>query len=127
MVEFDKANHMFKVLGRISVDIIKSGGYKISALDVERVLAYHPCIRECVVIGVPDPKWGESVTAVVVLNKELNVKLDLEQIRNYCKEHLPAYSCPTKMVIVEHLDRNAVGKINKKELRQKLFPSENYS
>lgn len=107
-------------MGRQSVDIIKSGGYKISALDVERVLLFHPDINECVVIGVTDPTWGECVTAVIVPHEES--KLTLKQIRNYCKKDLPTYSCPTKIILVEKLERNAVGKINKIELRQKLFP-----
>lgn len=109
-------------MGRKSVDIIKSGGYKISALDVERVLLFHPKISECVVIGVPDEIWGESVTVVLIPNE--GSLITLEEIRDYCKDFLPKYSCPTKLVIVEQLERNAVGKINKAELRLKLFPVE---
>ena len=121
MAQYQKVNHRFKILGRMSIDMIKSGGYKISALDVERVLSYHPFISECAVIGVPNSKWGESVTAVVVLKKDLNINLELQQIRDYCKQYLPIYSCPTNMKVIQHIDRNAVGKVNKKELRQKLF------
>jgi malonyl-CoA/methylmalonyl-CoA synthetase len=67
MAEYDKANNTFRILGRSSVDIIKSGGYKISALDIETVILHHPLVSECVVIGVKDLEWGERVTAVVVL------------------------------------------------------------
>ncbi|CAF1091046.1 unnamed protein product, partial [Didymodactylos carnosus] len=122
MVEYEMANNTFKIMGRTSVDIIKSGGYKISALDIEAVLLHHPSISECVVLGVPDAQWGEKVTAIIVLNQNAE-KLSLDQIREYCKKKLPAYSCPTNLKIVDAFERNAVGKINKKELRQKLFPT----
>lgn len=60
-------------LGRTSADIIKSGGYKISALDVEKYLLSHPDIEEVAVIGAPDEEWGERVAAVVVLKKNAKV------------------------------------------------------
>ncbi len=60
----------WRILGRSSVDIIKSGGYKISALGIENVLLAHPGIRECAVVGVPDPIMGEVVAAVVAFDGE---------------------------------------------------------
>ncbi|KAJ1339655.1 acyl-CoA synthetase family member 3, mitochondrial [Batrachochytrium salamandrivorans] len=56
----------FKILGRASMDIIKTGGFKVSALDIERELYDHPDIEEVAVVGVPDPEWGERVGAIVV-------------------------------------------------------------
>ena len=124
MAEYDKVNNTFRILGRSSVDIIKSGGYKISALDIETVILYHPFVSECVVIGIKDLEWGERVTAVIVLQPGKTEKdLTLEQLRIYCKEKLPSYQCPTQLKIVDRLERNAVGKVNKKELSAKLFPS----
>lgn len=123
MAEYDRANDTFRILGRSSVDIIKSGGYKISALDVETVILHHPLVAECVVIGVKDAEWGERVTAVVVLQSGKQEKdLTLEDLREYCKKKLPGYQCPTQLKIVDKLERNAVGKVNKKELNAKLFP-----
>ncbi|CAF1528758.1 unnamed protein product [Adineta ricciae] len=123
MAEYDQANNTFRILGRSSVDIIKSGGYKISALDVETVILHHPLVSECVVIGVKDLEWGERVTAVVVLQPgKKEQDLTLEDLRNYCKKKLPGYQCPTQLKIVDKLERNAVGKVNKKELNAKLFP-----
>ncbi|CAF3386993.1 unnamed protein product [Rotaria sp. Silwood1] len=123
MAEYDKKNKTFRILGRSSVDIIKSGGYKISALDIEAVILRHPLVSECVVIGVKDIEWGERVTAVVVLQSgKKEEDLTLEQLRDYCKKKLPAYQCPTQLKIVDKLERNAVGKVNKKELIAKLFP-----
>ncbi|CAF1978155.1 unnamed protein product [Rotaria magnacalcarata] len=123
MAEYDKQNNTFRILGRSSVDIIKSGGYKISSLDIESVILHHPSVNECVVIGVKDLEWGERVTAVVVLQPgKKEQDLTLEQLRDYCKKKLPAYQCPTQLKIVDKLERNAVGKVNKKELNAKLFP-----
>ncbi|CAF1279085.1 unnamed protein product [Adineta steineri] len=123
MAEYNKANNTFRILGRSSVDIIKSGGYKISALDVETVILHHPLVNECVVIGVKDLEWGERVTAIVVLQPgKKEQDLTLEQLRDYCKKKLPGYQCPTQLKIVDKLERNAVGKVNKKELNAKLFP-----
>ncbi|CAF3319462.1 unnamed protein product [Rotaria socialis] len=123
MAEYDKQNNTFRILGRSSVDIIKSGGYKISSLDIESVILHHPLVNECVVIGVKDLEWGERVTAIVVLQPgKKEQDLTLEQLRDYCKKKLPAYQCPTRLKIVDKLERNAVGKVNKKELNAKLFP-----
>ncbi|KAJ7380360.1 Acyl-CoA synthetase member 3, mitochondrial [Desmophyllum pertusum] len=58
---------VYRILGRTSVDIIKSGGYKISALEVERHLLSHDDITDCAVLGKPDPVWGERVAAILTL------------------------------------------------------------
>jgi malonyl-CoA/methylmalonyl-CoA synthetase len=124
VAEYDKINNTFRILGRTSVDIIKSGGFKISALDVESVILDHSSVSECVVIGVKDSKWGERVTAIVVLRSGTkHDEFTLERLRDYCKTKLAKYQCPTQLKIVDQLERNAVGKVNKKELRMKLFPN----
>jgi malonyl-CoA/methylmalonyl-CoA synthetase len=123
MAQYDKKYNTFRILGRSSVDIIKSGGYKISALDVEAVILRHPLVHECVVIGVKDPEWGERVTAIVVLKPDSKEEdLTLEELREFCKAKLPGYQCPTQLKIIDKLEHNAVGKVNKKELNAKLFP-----
>ena len=123
MAEYDQANNTFRILGRSSVDIIKSGGYKISALDIETVILHHPLVNECAVIGVKDLEWGERVTAVIVLQPgKKEEDLTLEQLRDYCKKKLAGYQCPTQLKIVDKLERNVLGKVNKKELNAKLFP-----
>ncbi|XP_078345191.1 malonate--CoA ligase ACSF3, mitochondrial-like isoform X2 [Oculina patagonica] len=71
---------VYRILGRSSVDIIKSGGYKISALEVERYLLSHDDITDCAVLGKPDPEWGERVAAIITLypGKDMSVA-DLKQ------------------------------------------------
>lgn len=109
-------NGYFKILGRDSVDIIKSGGYKISALEIEEVLRKHPEIKDCGVIGLPDEEWGELVAAALISSKELDTKA----LNSWIRERMPAYKTPRKYLILEELPRNAMGKVVKNDLK-KLF------
>lgn len=104
--------NIYKIMGRTSVDIIKSGGYKISALEIESVLLTHEKIKECAVIGKPDETWGEKVTAVCVLDGELT----LEDLRKWGKERLATYKVPQQLDEVKELPRNQMGKLEKKKL-----------
>lgn len=113
-------NGIYKILGRSSTDIIKSGGYKISALDVERHLLSHPNVKECSVLGVPDDTWGERVAAIIVTKDQNDILL--ENLRNWCKERMPPYSAPTLLHCLDSMPRNALGKVNKKELLKQLYP-----
>ena len=113
----------YRVLGRTSVDIIKSGGYKISALDIERHLLAHPSIAEVAVVGLPDITWGQRVAAIVVLNGGA-VTLQLKELQKWSTDHLANYCIPTVLKVVDTIPRNELGKVNKKELTDKLFPRE---
>ncbi len=109
----------WKILGRQSVDIIKTGGYKISALEVENVLLHHSFIRECAVIGLDDAVWGERVCAIVSLTEQQD--LDLEDLRSWSKQRLAPYKVPTRLVVLDSLPRNAMGKVVKPQLRELLL------
>ncbi len=109
----------WKILGRQSVDIIKTGGYKISALEVENALLHHSLIRECAVIGLADAVWGERVCAIVSLTKEQD--LCLEDLRSWSKQRLAPYKVPTRLVILGALPRNAMGKVLKPLLQELLL------
>ncbi|CAG8733314.1 6058_t:CDS:2, partial [Acaulospora morrowiae] len=100
---------VFKIHGRSNIDIIKSGAYKISALEVEYELLSHPNILEVAVIGIEDHEWGQKVAA-------LGLKLDLKHLREFCKTKLASYKVPTMLKVVDELPRNAMGKVNKREL-----------
>ena len=110
----------FKILGRSSVDIIKSGGYKIGALEVERILLEHPNIKDVAVCGVEDITYGQKVAAVIVLN-QTNSSIELTELRSWCKDKMPHYTMPTVLKIMDELPRNAMGKVNKKELIKVAF------
>nr|XP_033796080.1 malonate--CoA ligase ACSF3, mitochondrial isoform X1 [Geotrypetes seraphini]XP_033796081.1 malonate--CoA ligase ACSF3, mitochondrial isoform X1 [Geotrypetes seraphini] len=108
------------ILGRTSVDIIKSGGYKISALEVERHLLVHPSITDVAVIGAPDNTWGQRVIAVVKL-REGDI-LHLKDLKEWAREFMAPYTIPAELILVEEIPRNAMGKINKKDLLKHFFP-----
>ncbi|KAM9422478.1 malonate--CoA ligase ACSF3, mitochondrial-like isoform 1-T1 [Salvelinus alpinus] len=135
-------------MGRTSVDIIKSGGYKISALEVERHLLAHPDITDVAVIGARDATWGQKVTAVVQLKRGRSMTLSelktwarccLRAVKHRAKagparvkemermnrkgEHMAPYTIPTGLVLVEEMPRNQMGKVNKKDLLKHFFPS----
>ncbi|MDJ0727959.1 MAG: acyl-CoA synthetase [Prochloraceae cyanobacterium] len=109
-------NNNYRILGRMSVDIIKTGGYKVSALEIEEVLRIHPNILECAVVGVQDPEWGQRVCAALVLQPKTS--LTLEALRRWAKERLAVYKVPTKIITVEGLPRNAMGKVTKPKVSQ---------
>lgn len=97
-----------------SKDLIISGGFNVFPSEVERVLFAHPAVGECAVIGVPDGKWGEAVTAVVELRPGLEV--DEDELRAFCRERLGPVKSP-KRVVFQGLPRSSTGKILKRELR----------
>ena len=104
----------YRLLGRTSVDIIKTGGYKVSALEIEEVLRTHPAIAECAVVGVEDPDWGERVSAALELRP--GAALSLEELQLWAKERLAPYKIPRAVCTVKTLPRNAMGKVVKPEL-----------
>lgn len=106
----------FRILGRDSIDIIKSGGYKISALEIEEVLRQFPGIKDVGVVGIPDEEWGEIVVAALVLENPIDPKT----LNSWLRERMPAYKTPRTYKTIEDLPRNAMGKVTKNDLK-KLF------
>ena len=113
------ADGYFKILGRTSVDILKSGGYKLSALEIEEVLRDHPSVAEVAVVGLPDETWGERVVACV-LSRPGQPKCDEATLRAFAKERLASYKVPKQVVELTELPRNAIGKVVKPELVKQL-------
>lgn len=101
----------YRIMGRSSVDIIKSGGYKLSALEIEAVLLDHPDILECAVVGLADDEWGECVAVAAVFKEDKRLALD--QLKEWAKARLSAYKLPRSLLPVDTLPRNAMGKITK--------------
>ena len=108
----------YRILGRSSIDIIKSGGYKLSALEIEGVLLGHEAIREAAVIGLPDDTWGEIVAAAVTLKD--GASLDLAGLKRWCAGRMSSYKTPRRLQIMRELPRNAMGKVIKTVLRDLL-------
>lgn len=109
-------NGSWRILGRSSVDILKTGGEKISALEIEDVLRSCPDVADCAVVGVPDPEWGERVCAAVVPEDVLRTP-PVEALRAYMKERLAPYKVPKEVLYVPELPRNAMGKVTKPAVR----------
>jgi malonyl-CoA/methylmalonyl-CoA synthetase len=106
---------VIRLLGRTSIDIIKSGGYKLSALEIEAVLLTHPAIAEAAVLGLPDATWGEVVTAFVVARP--GTEPTLADVQAFARLHLAPYKIPRALRVVPSLPRNAMGKLQKQLLR----------
>jgi fatty-acyl-CoA synthase len=100
-------------------DMIKTGGENVASREVEEVLYQHAAISEVAVIGMPDPKWIEAVTAVIVLRE--GQSLNEVGVLAHCAAHLSGFKIPNKVVFTENLPRNASGKILKRELRLSLL------
>ena len=116
-----RENGAYRLLGRTSVDIIKTGGYKVSALEIEEVLREHPSVAECAVVGVADEEWGERVSAAVEVRPSTTISL--AELQQWAKDRLAPYKLPRRLRVVESLPRNAVGKVVKPEVSA-LFASE---
>lgn len=117
-----------RILGRTSVDILKSGGYKLSALEIEETLREHPLVTDVAVVGVPDPRWGDRVVAVVVPRLEAGTPRasapTADDLRAFCKERLAPYKVPRDFLVQGHLPRNALGKVMKPVLREAVIKAE---
>jgi malonyl-CoA/methylmalonyl-CoA synthetase len=110
-----------RLLGRTSVDILKSGGYKLSALEIEEVLRENPAVAEVAVIGLPDETWGDRVTAVVVPAPGGAEACAPEALRAWAKERMAHYKVPREVIVQSSLPRNALGKVVKPELVKALI------
>ena len=128
-----KEGQYYFIEGRASIDIIKSGGYKISALDIEREILALPYAAEVMVVGVPDLEFGERVAAALVLKDAVDQKeepvsqLGIEKLRQDLRARLAGYKMPTILRIIEgELPKSGTGKVVKKLLGPQFFPK-NYS
>jgi malonyl-CoA/methylmalonyl-CoA synthetase len=110
----------FRLLGRSSVDILKSGGHKISALEIEEVLRAHPAIAECVIVGVEDAEWGQRVCCAAELRP--GITLDLDELKEWARVRLAPYKIPRDLACVAQLPRNAMGKVVKPEVATFFAP-----
>lgn len=119
MAAFDTLNNSFKILGRNSCDIIKSRGYKISALEMETKLMENPIIEDCAVIAIPDELFGQKIIALVKCREDKNQEQQddiVKAIKEWSENKFATYSLPSIIKIVSKIQRNQMGKVNKAEL-----------
>lgn len=112
------------IQGRASADIIKSGGFKISALEIEAAMLQLTFVSEVAVVGVPDSVWGEAVAAVCVPVTGLAAELTVANVREQLRQELAPYKLPQKVHVLDTMPRNAMGKVQKKALREQCFPAQ---
>ena len=112
-----EADGYYTLKGRLK-DLIITGGLNVYPPEVERVLLKHKAVAACAVIGCPDEEWGEQVIAVVVPKPKHGAESDA--LVDFCYRHLASYKAPRRIVFVAELPRNALGKVQKAKLRQKL-------
>ncbi|KAH0846872.1 putative AMP-binding enzyme [Fonsecaea pedrosoi] len=122
-----RCGNYFSILGRASVDILKSGGYKVSALDIEREILSLPYIKEVSVVGVPDDEFGQRIGAVVQMRSDQGIEnLKLDDLRADLRKNLAGYKLPTLLRVIEtELPKSVTNKVVKKTLGPLYFP-ENY-
>ena len=106
---------VYRILGRTNIDILKTGGHKVSALEIEETLREHPAVLECAVVGVPDDEWGERVAAALVIRD--GEPPDLEELRAWAKERMAVHKVPSRLLLLDALPRNAMGKVTKPAVR----------
>ena len=107
---------VYRIVGRSSVDIIKTGGYKVSALEIEEILRTYPDIKECAVVGVADRLWGEKVCAALVMCEKTGFNADA--FKQWCKDRLAPYKVPKDTIVLQELPKNTMGKVSKPTLKE---------
>lgn len=100
-------------------DMIISGGFNVYPSEVEQVIWSHPRVQDCAVIGVPDEKWGEAVTAVIELKE--GESLSADEVMEFCKQRLGSVKTPKNVEFWSSLPRTAVGKVRKKDIRDQFW------
>ncbi|GIW42441.1 MAG: long-chain-fatty-acid--CoA ligase [Candidatus Binatia bacterium] len=114
---FREPDGMVGIVGRRSLDIIKTRAYRVSALEVENALREHPAVVEAAALGLPHPQWGEEVVAVVV---PLGRDVTEEELRAHAARILAPYKVPRRVVFLPELPKTGPGKVEKKRLRDLL-------
>jgi fatty-acyl-CoA synthase len=98
-------------------DMIKTGGENVASREVEETIYRLPEVSEVAVIGLPDARWVEAVTAVIVV--KAGQTLSAEQVLAHCNAHLASFKCPKRLEFTDSLPKNPSGKLLKRELRQR--------
>lgn len=122
IAEFLKMTGIYKIIGRSSVDLIKSCGFKINARDIEKEILAHPCIEEVAVIGLDDLMQGQRVLALIVLKPDWKLNFlyeepfNIDNFKRWLRLRLPKHCMPKDIEKIDLLPRNSMGKVNKKDL-----------
>jgi fatty-acyl-CoA synthase len=99
-------------------DMIITGGFNVYSAEVEQALMAHDAVRDCAVVGLPDEKWGERVTAVVQLQPD--IEIDVDDLIAFVKQRIGSVKAPKQIEIWADLPRSTIGKVLKTEIRTTL-------
>ncbi|MEE1556454.1 MAG: long-chain fatty acid--CoA ligase, partial [Alphaproteobacteria bacterium] len=102
--------------------MIISGGENIYTAEVERIVHEHPAVLEAAVVGLPDERWGELVTAMVVLREGADI--EAAELEAFCRERLAGFKVPRRVEVVSELPRNPMGKVQKFKIIETLGAKE---
>lgn len=116
-IGYRDADGYYYIVDRLR-DMIISGGLNIFPCEIEQVLWSYPAVNDCAVVGIPDEKWGERVTAVIEAKPGMDV--DLEDVAHYCRERLSSIKTPKTFLIWPELPRSPIGKVLKRAVRDGL-------
>ena len=114
----DPDNYLF-IVDRAK-DMVITGGFNVYSTEVEQAILQHPAVQDCAVVGLPDEKWGERLTAVVQLRPGLTAGAD--EVKSFVKDRLGSVKTPKQVEIWPDLPRSKVGKVLKQEIKQSLLP-----
>jgi acyl-CoA synthetase (AMP-forming)/AMP-acid ligase II len=117
----DEDGYVF-ITDRVS-DMIVSGGVNIYPAETEQVLLQHPAVADVAVVGAPNAEMGEEVKALVVLRNP-DAPPATPELDHFCRERLAGFKCPKSYEFTNDIGRNAMGKINKRELRRRFWPTD---
>ncbi|MCA3254763.1 MAG: acyl--CoA ligase, partial [Alphaproteobacteria bacterium] len=117
----DSEGYLF-ITDRVS-DMIVSGGVNIYPAEAEQVLILHPDVADVAVIAAPNAEMGEEVKALVIPARP-DSPPDPRELDRHCREHLAGYKCPRSYDFVDDIGRNAMGKVNKKALMKRYWPTD---
>ena len=112
-----KQKDCYRLLGHRDLDVIDTGGYRVSALEIESVIDNHPGISECAILGTPCERWGEAI-CVFVVNE--NNPIALTELREWLCPQLPTYKLPTQLTVLSQMPRTQIGTVDKQLLKREL-------
>lgn len=121
LAKVDEEGYIY-IVDRVK-ELIISGGYNVYPREVEELLLRHPAVEEAAVFGIPDPKWGEAVHAVVAL-REGAPKVTSAELIAYCRDRMANYKCPKSLEITAGLPKGPTGKILKRPMRESYWRNE---
>lgn len=111
-----------RIVDRIK-ELIITGGFNVAPTEVEHALRQHPQVEDVAVVGLPSDHSGEDVVAAIVLADGVS-EIDTEALRTFCRDHLTPYKVPRRIIVIDELPRNLIGKVLRRQVKERLLTEE---